>query len=123
MLAELVFHVTSVDKPGLLAGLRFKRLELFGRSLFLGLPQVAEDGDGIHVGRHGLSGDVAELLLVRVVLEQTLYHLERDGLGSNASQARNLLSLWTVRVERSELAPRVTEENQEVVGFGFLHFL
>lgn len=44
--------------------LRFKRLELFGRSLFLGLPQVAVDGDSIYIGRHGLGRDVAELLLV-----------------------------------------------------------
>lgn len=53
-----------MEKPGALTELRFKKLKLFGRSLFLGLPQVAVDSDSIYVGRHGFGRDVAELLLV-----------------------------------------------------------
>lgn len=105
MLVEGVCLFTSEERTVVSTRLRLKRLELLGRSLFLGLPEVAVDGDGIYIGRHGLGWDVAELLLVRVVLEKALDHLERDGLGSDARQAGDLLSLWTVGVERSELAP------------------
>lgn len=81
------------------------------------------DGDGVHAGRHGFGWDLAELLPVRVVLVQALYHLGRDAPRPDAGQFGDLLCLWAVGVHGSELAPGVTEQNQEAVGFGFLHFL
>lgn len=39
-------------------------MQLFGRPLLLGLPQVTGDGDGVHAGRHGFGWYLAELLPV-----------------------------------------------------------
>lgn len=97
--------------------------EFFGRPLLLGLPQMAGDGDGVHAGGHGFGWDLAELLPVRVVLVQAFDHLGRDAPGPDAGQFGDLLSLWAVGVHRPELATAVTEQHQEIVGFGFLHFL
>lgn len=59
--------------------------EFFGCDLFLVLPEVAVDGDGIHTSRHGLGGDFAELFLIRAVFVKVLDHFGRDGLGPDAS--------------------------------------
>lgn len=98
-------------------------VQFFGRPLLLGVPHMAGNGDGIHTGGHGFGRDLAELLLVRVVLVQALNHLGRDVLRPNADQPGDLLGLGTVGVHRPELASSVTEQHQEVIGFRFLHFL
>lgn len=98
-------------------------MQLFGRPLLLGLPQVTGDGDGIHAGGHGFGWYLAELLPVRVVFVQALDHLDLDALGPDAGQPGDLLRLWAVGVHRPELASSVPEKHQEVIGSGFLHFL
>lgn len=98
-------------------------VQFFGRPLLLGLPQMAGNGDGIHAGGHGFGWDLTELLPVWVVLVQALNHLGRDVPRPNASQLADLLRLRTVGVHRSELASSVSEQQQEVIGFRFLHFL
>lgn len=95
----------------------------FGRGWLLGLPEVVVDGHGVHAGRHGFGWYLTELLLVRVVLVEAVDHLARDALGPDACQLVNVLRLWAVGVEGAELAAGVSEQNQEVVGLGFLHFL
>lgn len=99
------------------------RVLFFGRHLLLGLPQVTGDGDGIHAGGHGFGWDLAELLPVRVVLVQALDHLGGDAPRPDAGQSGDLLRLGTVGVHGPELASRIPEQHQEVIGFGFLHFL
>lgn len=96
---------------------------LFRCPLLLGLPQMAGDGDGVHAGGHGFGWDLAELLPVRVVLIQSFNHLGRDAFGTDAGQSGHLLRLGAVCVDGPELASRVTEEHQEVIGLGFFHFL
>lgn len=81
------------------------------------------NGHGIHAGRHGFGWYLTELLLVRVVLVETIDHLACDALGPDACQLVNVLRLGAVGVERAELAACVSEQNQEVVGLRFLHFL
>lgn len=98
-------------------------VQFFGRGLLLGLPQVAGDGDGVHAGGHRFGRDQAELLPVRVVLVQALDHLDGDALRPDAGQFGDLLRLRAVGVHGPELAPGVTEQQKEVIGFGFLHFL
>lgn len=98
-------------------------MQFFGCPLLLGLPQVTGDGDSVHAGGHGFGWDLAELLPVRVVLVQALDHLGRDAPRPDAGQFGDLLSLGAVGVHRPELATGVTEQNQEVIGFGFLHFI
>lgn len=94
-----------------------------GCPLLLGLPQVAGNGDGVHAGRHGFSRDLAELLPVRVVLVQSFDHLGSNGFWADASQPGDLLCFWAVRVDGPELAPGITEQHKEVIGFRFLHFI
>lgn len=89
----------------------------------LGLPQVVVDGHGIHTGWHGLGWYLTELLLVWVVLVEPVYHLARDALGPDARQFGHLFCFGAVRVESTELATCISEQNQEVVGLGFVHFL
>lgn len=74
------------------------------------------DRHGVDAGRHGFSRDLTELLLVRVVLVESVYHLARDALGTDACQPADLFCLRAVGVERSKLATRISEQNQEVVG-------
>lgn len=74
------------------------------------------DGNGIYTGRHGLSWDLAKLLPVRIILENAVDHLARDAPGPDAGQLVNLLCLGAVRVHGAELAARITEQDQEVVG-------
>lgn len=81
------------------------------------------DGHRVHTSRHGLGWYLAELLLVRVVLVEAVDHLACDALGADARQLGDLLHLGAVGVQRAELAAGVPEQNQEVVGLGFLHFL
>lgn len=92
-------------------------------SRLLGLPQVAVDGDGVHAGGHGLSRDLAKLLPVRIILKEAVDHLPRDALGPDASQLVHLLRFGAVRVDGAELAARIAEQDQEVVGLRFLHLL
>lgn len=40
------------------------RVQLFGRPLLLGLPQMAGDGDGVNASGHGFGWDLTELLPV-----------------------------------------------------------
>lgn len=89
----------------------------------LGLPEVVVDRHRVHAGRHGLGWYLTELLLVRVVFVEAVNHLARDALGPNACQLVDLLRLGAVSVEGAELASGVSEQNQEVVGLRFLHFL
>lgn len=89
----------------------------FGRPLLLGLPQMAGDSDGVHTSRHGFGWDLAELLPVGVVLVQGLDHLGCDSFWADASQFGDLRSLGAVSVYRPELASRITEQHQEVIGF------
>lgn len=98
-------------------------VQLFGRPLLLSLPQVTADGDGVHTGGHGFGWYLAELLPIRVVLVQALDHLDLDALGPDAGQPGDLLRLGAVGVHGPELASSVSEQHQEVIGFGFLHFL
>jgi len=81
------------------------------------------DGEGVHAGRHGLGRDLAELLLVRVVLEEAVDHLVADALGADARQLGDVLGLGAVGVERAELTAGVAEQNQEAVGPRLLHLL
>lgn len=96
--------------------LRLGRHYFFRGGWLLGLPKVAVDGHCIHTGRHGLSRYLAELLLVRVVLEEAVDHLPRDALGADARKLVHLLRLGAVSVERAELAAGVSEQHQEIVG-------
>lgn len=98
-------------------------VQFLGCPLLLGLPQVTGDGDGIHARRHGFGWDDAELLPVRVVLVQALDHLGGDGPGPDAGQPCDLLRLGAVGVHGPKLASRVPEQYEEIIGFGFLHFL
>ena len=81
------------------------------------------DGEGVHAGGHGLGRDLAELLLVRVVLEQALDHLAVDALGPDARELGDVLRLGAVGVEGAELAARIPEQHQEAVGLTLLHLL
>lgn len=95
----------------------------FGCGWLLGLPELVVNGHGIHAGRHGFGWYLTELLLVRVVLVEAVDHLACDALGPDARQLVNVLRLGAVGVEGAELAACVSEQNQEVVGLAFLHFL
>ena len=99
------------------------RYYFFWGGWFLCLPQVAVDGDSVNACRHGLCRDLAELLLVWVVLVQPIDHLAWDALWPNACQFGDVLHLREVHVQRSELATPIPEQHQEVVGLAFLHFL
>lgn len=73
------------------------------------------DRNCVHGGRHGLGWYLTELLLVRVVLEETFDHLARDALGADACQLVDLIYLGAVRVEGAELTACISEQNQKVV--------
>lgn len=95
----------------------------FGRALFLGLPQMAGDGNGIHAGGHSFGRDLAELLPIGVVLVQSFDHLCCNIFRADASQFGDLLGFRAVGVNGPELAAGIAKQHQEVVGFRFLHFL
>lgn len=99
------------------------RLQFFGCPLLLSLPQMTSNGDGIHAGWHGFGRYQTELLPVRVIFVQALDHLGGDAPRPDASQFGDLLCLGAVCVHGPELASSITEQNQEAVGFRFLHFL
>lgn len=96
---------------------------LLGRARLLGLPEVALDGEGIDAHGHGLAGNLSEAFAVRAVLVDAFDHRHGDGAGPVASQARQLFCLSRKRVECPELATRITEEDEEMVGFALLNFL
>lgn len=95
----------------------------FRRRRLLRLPEVVVNCHRVDAGRHGLGWYLAELLLVWVVLVEAVDHLACDALWADACQLDDLLRLGAVGVERAELAASITEQHQEVVGLGFLHFL
>lgn len=103
--------------------LGLSRHYFFRGGWLLGLPEMVVDRHRIHASWHGLGWYLTELLLVRVVLVEAVDHLARDALGADAHQLVDLLRLGAVGVDRAELAAGISEQNQEVVGLRFLHFL
>lgn len=104
------------------------QMVLFGGPQLLGgpwafLPQVTRDGEGIDAHGHGFGRDGGELFAVGAVLVDGLDHGGADDAGPDASEAYHLLRLGVHGVHRPELAARVTEQDQEVVGCALLHFL
>lgn len=100
----------------------FRGAQLFGSSWAL-LPKVSGDGEGVNAHGHSFGRDGSELLTVRAVLVNGLYHLGRDDSGPDASKAYHLLSFRVHSVNRSELAAGVSEEDEEVIGCALLHLL
>lgn len=100
----------------------FGGTKLFGSSWAL-LPEVARDGEGVNTHGHGFGRDDSELLAVRAVLVNGLYHLGRDDAGSDAGQTYHLFSFRVHGVNCSELAAGVSEEDEEMIGSALLHFL
>lgn len=97
--------------------------KLLGGPRTLGLPQVARDGESVHAHRHGFGRDGGELLAVRAVFVDRLYHGGADYPGADAREPYHLLCLGIHGVHRPELAAGVSEQDQEVVGWALLHFL
>ena len=89
----------------------------------LDLPEVIVDGQSVHADGHSLGRDDSELLPVRAVFVELVDHLQTDGPRSRACEFDDLLSVRWVRVNGTELAPAVTEEDDEVVGFTLLQLL
>lgn len=81
------------------------------------------NGQRVHAYRHGLGGDYSELLAVRAVLVEFVYHFFSDALGSCAGELVNLFRVGEIGIKGSELAAAVTEQNHQVVGVALLQFL
>lgn len=77
---------------------------------------MAVNGDRVSTGRESFSRYVAELFPVRIVFVKALDHLLGDRLQAYPGQLTDLFSVWAVGVQRPELAARVPEQDQEVVG-------
>lgn len=89
----------------------------------LDLPEVVVDGQGVHADRHRLGRDDVELLAVRAVLVEPVNHLPADGARPRAGKLDDLLGFRCVRVNGAELAPAVTEEDDQVVGLALFQLL
>lgn len=81
------------------------------------------NGQRIHADRHSLGGDYIELLAVRAVLVEFVYHLFSDALGPCTGELVNVLRVREIRIKGSKLAAAVTEQNHQVVGFALLQYL
>lgn len=108
---------------GLLWSLLFGRGCLFGRALFLALPQLGRDGEGIHAHADGAGRQRTELLPVRAVLVNGLDGGAGDGPWAHAAQPLQVVRLAVQSVDGTKLAIGVAEQDQEVVGRAFLHLL
>lgn len=97
--------------------------KLFGRPRPLGLPQLAGDGESVHAHGHGFRRDDRELLAVWAVFVDRLDHGEVDDPWADASQTHQFLCFRVHGVNSPELATRIPEEDEEVVGGALLHFL
>lgn len=84
---------------------------------------MARDGEGIYTHGHGFGRDDSELLAVRTVLVNRLYHFRCDDTGANASEPYHFLSFRVHGVNCSKLAAGISEEDEEVIGWALLHFL
>lgn len=89
----------------------------------LDLPEVIVDGQGVHADRHRLGRDDGELLAVRAVFVELVDHLPADSARSCARELDDLLGVRRVRVNGAELAPTVTEEDDQVIGLALFQFL
>lgn len=81
------------------------------------------DGQGIHADRHRLGGDDSELLAVRAVFVELVDHLPGDSARPCACELYNLLGVRRVRVDGAELAPTVTEEDDQMIGLTLFQLL
>lgn len=84
---------------------------------------MTRDGKGINTHGHGFGRDDSELFTVRAVLVNGLNHLWYDGTRTNSSEAHHLLAFRIHGVNCSKLATGIPEQDEEVVGNTFLHFL
>lgn len=103
-------------------------LPSFGGAKLLGspwalLPKVTWDGESVHAHGHSFGRDGGELFPIRAVLVNGLDHLGDNDPGADASESHHLLGLGVHCVNGSELAAGVSEEDEEVVGRAFFHFL
>lgn len=97
--------------------------ELFGRPGSLGLPQLAGDGERVHAHGHGFGRDDRELLAVGAVFVDGLDHGEANDPRADASQTYQFLRIRVHGVNCPELAARIPEEDEKVIGGALLHFL
>lgn len=81
------------------------------------------NGQRVHADRYSFGGNYSELLAIRAVLVEFVYHLLSDALGPCPGELLNLLRVGEIRIKGSELAAAVTEKNHQVVGIALLQFL
>lgn len=89
----------------------------------LDLPEVVVDGQSVHAGRHALGGDDGELLAVGAVFVELVNHLMANAARSRPCEFGDLLRLGGVCVNGTELAPAVTEEDDQMVAFTLFQLL
>lgn len=89
----------------------------------LDLPEVIVDGQSIYADWHRLGGDDCELLAVWAVFVQLVDHLLVNSTRSCPCELDNLLGVWWVRVDGTELTPTVTEENDQMIGLALFQLL
>lgn len=87
------------------------------------MPKLTWDCEGIDTHGHGFGRDHRELLAVRAVLVNGLYHLKSDDARANPSEPDHLLRFRIHGVNCSELTAGISEEDEEVIGCALLHFL
>lgn len=84
---------------------------------------MTRDGKGINTHGHGFGRDDSELFTIRTVLVNGLNHLRQDDTRADSSEAYHLVSFRVHGVNCSKLATGIPEQDEEVVGNAFLHFL